>query len=203
MDYKELNDNELIYLCAENNEDAQNILVEKYKPCIYTILKELLNEYDVKGVETSDLYQEGYLGILKAIKSYDPNKETLFYTYVNACIKRTLFTAIRRTFRKKNIVFNNSCSLDSIIDDESSSTYYDLFKDETSDPNNVLMLKEEKDIMINSLKNKLSKSEFEIFDLRLKGLSNVEIADIISKDKKYVENTIFRINKKYKELIEN
>ena len=48
--------------------------------------------------------------------------------------------------------------------------------------------------------SKLSDKEKVIFDLKLKGLDNKEIADLIDKDKKYVENTIFRIKKKYKEL---
>mgnify|MGYP003413123360 CR=1 FL=1 len=48
--------------------------------------------------------------------------------------------------------------------------------------------------------DKLSDKEKVIFDLKLKGLDNKEIADLIDKDKKYVENTIFRIKKKYKEL---
>ena len=45
MNYKELNDNELVYLCAENNEEATNILISKYKNCILTTLKEYLKEY--------------------------------------------------------------------------------------------------------------------------------------------------------------
>ena len=68
------------------------------------------------------------------------------------------------------------------------------------DPDNILMENENSFDLITSIKNKLSKNENIIFDLRLKGLHNEEIAELISKDKKYVENTMFRINKKYKEL---
>ena len=42
-----------------------------------------------------------------------------------------------------------------------------------------------------------------VFDLRLKGLKNSEISDLLSKDKKYIENTMNRINRKYKELFRN
>ena len=35
----------------------------------------------------------------------------------------------------------------------------------------------------------------------LLGLKNAEISSLIDKDKKFVENTMFRITKKYKELI--
>ena len=39
MDYRELNDNELIYMCCENNEEAENLIIYKYKNCIVSILK--------------------------------------------------------------------------------------------------------------------------------------------------------------------
>ena len=66
MDYKKLNDNELVYLCCDNNEDAINIIVEKYKPHILKILKELLKEYNIIGYEVSDLFvkDDGVLNVL-------------------------------------------------------------------------------------------------------------------------------------------
>ena len=64
----------------------------------------------------------------------------------------------------------------------------------------ILIKEEEKSELISSLKKKLSKGELIIFELKLNGLNNGEIADLLNKDKKYVENTMFRINKKYKEM---
>ena len=58
MEYK--NDNELVYLCCENNEDAYKILIKKYKKHILSILKELLKEYNIIGYEVSDLYYDFY-----------------------------------------------------------------------------------------------------------------------------------------------
>ena len=199
MDYKELNDNELVYLCAESNEEAANILVNKYKNCILINLKELLKGYNVLGVELADLYQEGLIGLIHAIHSYDKNKDVTFYTYANACIKTNLMSAIRQTFRMKNRMFNNSLSLDSLIE-ESNNNFYEIFKDYRNDPDILISQKEEENDLINAIKSKLSNNEKSIFELKLKGLSNSEIADLLDKDKKYVENAMFRINKKYKEL---
>ena len=84
--------------------------------------------------------------------------------------------------------------------EDSESNFYDLFKDEREEPNRKLIDREETLELKNKITSKLSDKEKVIFDLKLKGLDNKEIADLIDKDKKYVENTIFRIKKKYKEL---
>ena len=57
MNYNELNDNELVYLCQENNEEAENKLIEKYKGLILGIIKEYISNAQIKGLEISDLYQ--------------------------------------------------------------------------------------------------------------------------------------------------
>lgn len=202
MDYKTLNDNELVYMCSENSEEAINIMIDKYKNCILSILKDLLDEYNIVGVEVADLYQEGLIGLMHAINSFDKDKDVTFYTYANTCIKTSILSAVRQTFRKKNRILNNSYSLDKLIED-SNNSFYDLFKDERNNPDNILVEQEEKRDLLNKIRKTLSKSESMIFELRLKGLKNKEICSLINKDKKYVENTMFRINKKYKEILEN
>ena len=199
MDYRDLNDNELVYLCAENNEDAINLIVNKYKNCILMILKEYLKEYNIIGVEVADLYQEGLIGLMHAIHSYNPTRDVLFYTYANACIRTSLMSAIRQTFRQKNRILNYSYSLDKIFED-SGDNFYEILKDESYEPNKLLLTSEDENELINKLKSKLSKSELAIFELRLKGLSNGEISSLIDKDTKYIENSLFRIKRKYKEL---
>ena len=199
MDYKELNDNELIYMCYENNEEAENIMIDKYKNCILTILKGFLKEYNIIGVEVADLYQEGLIGLMHAIKTFDREKDVTFYTYANTCIRTSIISAVRQTFRMKHRILNNSYSLDKLIED-SNHSYYEIFKDESNEPNRILIKSEENIELINTIKSKLSNSETVVFELKLKGLNNAEIAELLNKSKKYVENTMFRINKKYKEI---
>lgn len=199
MKYNALNDNELVYLCNENNEEAANILIDKYKNSILLILREYLKEYNVLGIEVADLYQEGLIGLIHAINSYDEKKDVTFYTYANACIKSSIISAMRQTFRMKNRILNNSYSLDKLIED-TNTTYYDILMDEKSDPDKLIIKEEEKQEIFDKVRTLLSKNEKVIFELKLKGLSNTEIAMLIDKSKKYVENTMYRINKKYKEL---
>ena len=99
----------------------------------------------------------------------------------------------------KNRILNNSYSLDKLIE-ETNYNYYEIFKDYRNDPDILISQKEEENDLINAIKSKLSNNEKSIFELKLKGLSNSEIANLMDKDKKYVENTMFRINRKYKEM---
>ena len=200
MYYKDYNDNELVYLCHENNEDATNIIINKYKKQILITLKEYRKKYNIVGIETADLYQEALLGLLRAINTYKEDKDVTFYTYANVCIKKSIINAIKKTFEKKSRILNNSYSLDKLINN-SESNLYEIFKDESSDPDKLIIDRESVDEFVKKLESKLSKSEIEIFELKLKGLKNNEISSIIDKDKKYIENTMFRITKKYKELM--
>ncbi len=200
MEYK--NDNELVYLCCENNEEAYEILIKKYKPHILGILKDLLKEYNIIGYEVSDLYQEGLIGLLNAINSYDENENSAFYTYATKCIKNNIMSSIKQSFRKKNRILNNSYSLDKLFE-ESNETYYNLLKDNSFEPSNILIGHENETDIIRKLKARLSDTENVVFDLRMNGLKNSEIAELLGKEKKHIENTLNRINRKYKELFIN
>ena len=199
MNYDDLNDNELVYLCSENNENATIELINKYKGMILIILKDFLKKYKIVGIEISDLYQEGLIGLLNAIETYDKDRDVTFYTYANACIKSAIITTIRSTFTQKNRILNTSYSLDKMFED-SENNFYEIFKDEREEPNKKLIDHEETVELTNRIKSKLSENEKVIFELKLQGLDNKEIAELIDKDRKYVENTIFRIGKKYKEM---
>lgn len=200
MDYKEINDNELIYMCYENNEEAENILIDKYKNCINACIKSLMKEYYIVGMESSDLYQEGLIGLMHAIKTFNEEKDVTFYTYANTCIKTSMISAMRYTFRKKNRILNTSYSLDKIMDEDNNHNFYDVFKDNTNEPTGLIIKEEENKELMEMIQSKLSKKELEVFKYKLEGLTNEEISNKLNSTKKYVENTVFRINKKYKEL---
>jgi RNA polymerase sporulation-specific sigma factor len=200
MDYKEINDNELIYMCCENNEEAENIIIDKYKNCINQCIKNLMKEYYIVGMEASDLYQEGLIGLMHAIKSFNEERDVTFYTYANTCIKTSIISAMRYTFRKKNRILNTSYSLDKIMGEETNHNFYEIFKDNTNEPTGLIIKEEENKELIEMVRSKLSKKELQVFNYKLEGLTNDEIAHSLNSTKKFVENTVFRINKKYKEL---
>lgn len=200
MDYKELNDNELVYLCCENSEEAYNTIINKYKPIILSTVKQYMKELNIVGSEINDFYQEGLIGLMTAINTYDETKDTTFYTYATKCVKNNMLSSVRKSFSKKSKILNDSYSLDKMIDD-SNLDFYDVFSDERSNPLNILFEEEEGKVLLNKLKDMFSSGEKEIFEYKVLGLSNAEIAEKINKSKKYVENTMFRIGKKYRELM--
>ena len=159
-----------------------------------------MKEYYIVGMEASDLYQEGLIGLMHAIKSFNEERDVTFYTYANTCIKTSIISAMRYTFRKKNRILNTSYSLDKIMGEETNHNFYEIFKDNTNEPTGLIIKEEENKELIEMVRSKLSKKELQVFNYKLEGLTNDEIAHSLNSTKKFVENTVFRINKKYKEL---
>lgn len=191
-----INDNELIELSHNKNEEAINILIDKYKPIINKIIKELLYKYEIKGIDYNDLYQEGMLGLMNAIEHYNTSKNILFYTFACVCIKSSIISELRRTFRNKNKYFNESVSFEELTD--KSSLINDLFVDSNSNPDSILINREEEKEFIDNFKNILTLREKEVFELKMNDFTNDEIAAVTNKSKKEIENTLFRIKSKYK-----
>lgn len=81
MDYKEYNDNELLYYVNEANEEATEIIYKKYEPLINNLARKIINYCKNSGVEINDLVQEGMLGLSKALEQYKDNKDASFYTF--------------------------------------------------------------------------------------------------------------------------
>lgn len=200
MDYKIENDNEIIYMIHEGNEEACDFLIDKYKYLIKKVINELTESSTLVGIEKIDLYQEGLIGLLSAIKSYKDNKDVLFYTYAYKCIRTHMLTCLRDLNRKKHMILNTSYSLDRVFSNDQDSSLYDVIKDESSNPNKLIIEGEIENEMLSKLFEICSKNEVEILKLKLNGFSNKEISQIINKEKKYIENTLFRIKNKYKKI---
>lgn len=63
------------------------------------------------GAEKEDIVQEGLIGLFKAIKSFQPQKQNSFKTFANMCIERQLITAIKSSNRQKHMPLNSYLSL--------------------------------------------------------------------------------------------
>ncbi len=198
MNYIEENDNELLFMVEEDNEDSLKILIDKYKYIVKSIVKKYLPRTEYSGLDEKDLNQEALIGLIQAIKSFDKNKDVLFYTYATICIESRIKSILRSENRQKHKNLNSSLSLDMLFNDEFN--LYDVLVDESVDPSRQLMQKEEQEELINNLKEKLTEFEKNVFDLKLSGLSNTEIALILEKEKRSIENTLARIKLKYKEI---
>lgn len=198
-DLKKINDYEIMFLVNEKNENAEEILIKKYK----NLINKYVEEYKVtglqNGLEECDLYQEGLLGLINAIKTFDQSKEASFYTYANICIKTKIQTAIRDSSSKKNIALNQSVSLDNLTNSDSTN-YYDIICNDKNDISDRLLKQEEQQQLFIEIEKRLTSFEKEVLKLKTNSYSNEEIATKLQKDKRSIENAINRIRSKYKNI---
>ena len=112
MNYKEFNDYELIDQIHSCNEDANEILIYKYRPLIVSVAQKLI-KYCNGGVDLNDLIQEGMLGLNEAINSFRDDREASFSTYARICIQRRIVSLVKSTKTQKNMILNNQDVLNS------------------------------------------------------------------------------------------
>lgn len=202
MNYKLLNDNELISLAKEKNEDAINLLHEKYKPLITKKSNKYYKYVSNKGIELSDLTQECLLGFEESIKDYNPNDNVTFYTFTNICMDRQLLTEIKRLNRDKYKLLNEAIPLET-IDTDNDTNLIDFLKNMKDNPEEGLLEEIEYQELYNKITKNLTNLEECVFNLKLQNFNYKEISDILDKDPKSIDNAIQRIKNKIKELNNN
>lgn len=198
MEYKDFNDFELLSYVAENNEDANNILIKKYEPLINKIASKMILYCKNNGLEKSDLIQEGMIGLNSAINRYREQNNVLFYTYAKTCIERRIISTVIASNRNKNKILNESLSLD---DEETS--LFNFIKDSTLNPEKLLLDVELEEDLLFKIKSNLTDFEDQVFNLMISGFRYKEIAEILGKDNKSIDNAIQRLKAKIKKIISN
>ncbi len=193
-DYLKMSDNELIQEIRLGNRDAQNILLQRYKPLVQIKSR----RFFIVGAEEDDIVQEGMIGLYKAIKMYDHEKENSFKTFANLCIERQLITAIKTSNRQKHIPLNTSFSLnDSAYEENDELSVIDILDAKiVEDPLETITRNESKDIIEKRIYNELSSMEKSVLDKFLDGYSYNSIATQLDMTPKAIDNAIQRIRKK-------
>lgn len=199
MDYRDYNDSELLSYIAENSEEANEIIFKKYEPLIFTTAKRMYNCCKNAGLDLNDLIQEGRLGLNIAINGYKANKDVIFYTYAKTCIERSIINNIKRAKRQKNKILNESISLE--FPDDEQYKIARLFADNRQNPEKQILEYEGEQELINRIRNTLTDFEQEVFELKLAFFNYKEIAKILEKDLKSIDNAIQRIRVKAKEQL--
>lgn len=200
MNYREYNDYELLHYANEKNEEAIKILYEKYEPLISSTAKKLNTYLNGSGLEKSDLMQEGRLGFMNAIEMYDEKKDTLFYTYAKACIEKRMFSLITASRRQKHRILNESLSLEG---EDDMLSLADVLFNEEDNPEQQLLRVETVNELILKMHSRLTAMESQVFELKLNGFQYREIAEILERTPKAVDNALQRIRIKLKQLLEN
>ena len=202
MNYKDYNDYELINYIRENSEEANEILFEKYKPMIVNLATKMVNYSPNLGLEINDLIQEGMLGLNTAINSFNENDETSFYTYAKTCIERKVLSTMIGARRQKHKILNESMSIEIYNDDDNSSVMEGLVADNSYNPENLIVQTEDGNSLYEKIVEQLTPLEQQVFELKASGFKYKEIADILDKEPKVIDNALNRLKTKIKNLIE-
>lgn len=196
-----ITDEEMLYMIEENNEDAVENLIKKYSNLIDICVKKYNNNLESCGLEEKDLYQEGLLGLLEASRRYDKGKDVKFKTYASTCIESNILSLIRTAKRKKHNILNESYSLDKEIDGEIDA--YSIIKNNEKTPEEKLIIDQILEETYERIKKEFTSFEYQVFILNIKGYKNEEIAKILDKNTKSIENTLQRIKIKMKTIKKN
>ena len=194
--YKDETDEQIISQIKQGNEEALTYLLEKYKDLVNI----KVSKYFMIGAEKDDIVQEGMIGLFKAIKSFNSEKQNSFKSFANICIERQLITAIKTSNRQKHMPLNSYLSLNTAAYDnneEDSVELIDTFNSNTiEDPLETIMKKEYYEEVESAVNKNLSKFEKQVLDRFMKGESYVKIAEKLDSPVKSVDNAIQRIRKK-------
>ena len=193
-----LSDDELITECKKGNTEAEEILLKRYT----AVVKREVRFLFLVGAETEDLMQEAMIGLVRAIREYDPDKEVTFHTYATHCIRNQIRSAIRAANRKKHQPLNEYLSLYAGADGENENMeIQQLFSDDSGDPEKMVIEEEGIRELEEKLYSLLSSLELKIALLYLKGMNHGEIASAIGKPERSVNNALTRARNKLKDAI--
>jgi RNA polymerase sporulation-specific sigma factor len=198
----------IVRKAKKGNQKAFNQLLKMVEPD----LKKIASHFFILGGDRDDVLQELRLGVLKAVNSYDPTKDTTFKNFcVNLVCKRHLATAISSAKRMKNSILNESVSLDAPIilgDDGNLQTLADFIPDrlnpfdESPETNLIqdIIIREEYEQTSKLLIDKLTPLEEDIFVEYGFNSSYKEISNSLQVPPKCVDNALTRIRKKASEV---
>jgi len=172
---------------------AEEVLVSEYT----RLVRACARPYFLAGGDGEDLIQEGMLGLLSAIRTFDPDKGTKFSTYAEFCVRRRIYSAIKSASGNKHTPLNSYISLESPQIDESStqSSYF------LRDPEDFVIAHEQAGEVERLLYGALSRFESGVLELYLEGMSYKDMAVRLEKPEKSVDNAVQRIRKKLSQIL--
>ncbi len=186
-------DEALCLLAASGDRIAEETLVMRYN----RLVRICARPYFLAGGDSEDLIQEGMVGLLAAIREYDPGKAAGFRTYAEVCIKHRLISAIKAAARDKHTPLNNYVPFETPLFSGNGDPYaYGTAHQLQKDPEEILLSREAFRERMQALEGQLSGFEARILRLYLNGLSYSEIAAEVNKSPKSVDNAVQRIRRK-------
>ena len=186
-----LSDETLCALAASGDRVAEETLVTRYNRLVRTCAR----PFFLAGGDSEDLTQEGMVGLIKAVREFDADKEASFRTFAEICIRNRLYSDLRAAAREKHQALNQSISLDTPYFDSNSYTSGTNHLEQRN-PEDFIIDREHTAALLSGVRKQLSEFEAKILGYYLDGLSCREIAKTVGKPPKSVDNAVQRIRRK-------
>lgn len=190
-----------VVACAQNGDElAEEYIMNKFKP----LVKSKSRAYFLIGADSEDIIQEGMIGLYKAVRDYNAERNASFSGFAELCVNRQMITAIKAATRQKHMPLNSYISLNKpISQDESEQTYMDFLQEGMMlNPEALLIGQENKNFIEAQLAKSLSGFETRVLSLYLQGRSYYEIAKSLKKTEKSIDNALQRVKKKLERFLE-
>nr|WP_216369531.1 MULTISPECIES: RNA polymerase sporulation sigma factor SigH [unclassified Brevibacillus] len=198
--YEMMSDEEIVDLVRENDAEALEYLINKYK----NFVRAKARSYFLIGADREDIVQEGMIGLYKSIRDFRGDKLTSFKAFAELCITRQIITAIKTATRQKHIPLNSYVSLDKpIYDEDSDRTLLDVIcGTKVTDPEELFINREEFDDIEGKMSEILSDLERQVLMLYLDGRSYQQIAVELKRHVKSIDNALQRVKRKLERYLE-
>lgn len=193
-DFKCRKDEEVVCIAQKGNKKAQEYMINKYESCV----KAKAKSYFLIGADKEDIYQEGMIGLYKAIRDFNSGRQASFKAFAELCISRQIITAIKTATRQKHIPLNTYISLNKpIYDDESDRTLLDILSSiRVCNPEELIVSQEEMVQIEKYMAKSLSELEKQVLNSYMDGKTYQEIACTLDRDAKSIDNALQRVKKK-------
>lgn len=195
-------DEQLIEMVRDGHKYALDFLLNKYK----VLVEKKSKSYFLIGASRDDIIQEGMIGLFKAVRDYRNDKMASFYSFADLCVTRQMITAVKASTRQKHMPLNSYISLNKPIFEEDSDKTAFLERvpsDKIINPEDLLIGRENLYTIELELSKRLSKLEKQVLQLYVDGTSYVEIAEILKRPVKSIDNALQRIKKKVEQIVKD
>lgn len=192
-------DEEIVVEAKDGSKCAQEYLISKYE----NFVKAKAKAYFLIGADREDIYQEGMIGLYKAIRDFKPDKLSSFKAFAELCVTRQIITAIKTATRQKHIPLNTYVSLNKpLYEEESDRTLLDIISEaKVTDPEEMMISREELSCIEKEISGALSDLEMEVLNSYLDGKSYQEIACDLDRHAKSIDNALQRVKRKLEKCL--
>ena len=190
-----LSDESLVGRCRQGDVLAMDTLLIRYR----NFARGKARPYFLVGADREDIVQEAMIGLYKAIRDFSPEREASFRSFADVCITRQVITAVKAATRQKHVPLNTYVSLSRPIasDEEADRELADVVQTpNVADPAELVISYEEVRSMKLAFAEILSDFEIDVLHLYVEGKPYQEIAQLLRRHVKAVDNALQRVKRK-------